>query len=563
VSNRSALWTPVTGLALGVGIGTAAWAVRSSAEASADDYRFFDELIEVKHLISSRFIEKPDEAKLREGAIKGMVEALDDPYTVYVPASERREFNKNLTGEYVGIGAQVNMQSGWLTIVSPLEDSPAWRVGLMPDDKVLEIDGKSTQGLTVEECVDLLTGTPGTSVKLLIERDGQKLTQEITREKIKTRSVRGFHRDEANPQAWLHAIDPARKIAYVRVSQFTPNVSKEVKAALDGLGAGKGELKGLVLDLRFNPGGLLSEAEELADMFLREGIIVSTKGRAYEDRVTRARAEGTYPEFPIVVMLNQESASASEVLAGALVENNRAIILGTRSYGKGSVQSLINLEEGGGAEIKLTEQGYYLPSGRSISRQDDSPTWGVDPSPGFFVPMADKEILEMLTVRRKLDLLAKVEAGTQGEQTAVDWKNTDGVLEALKDKQLTAAVRAIQARVDTGEWKKTGEEGPALGKISTQELTRALEIQERLERELVRNQKRIEALEKGAGVTASATDFWPDEVDLSGGLMEIKDKDGKVIATLRITGNNLERWLLDADVEKPAEAAPGNNVSSK
>jgi carboxyl-terminal processing protease len=514
------------------------------------DYKFFDELIEVKSIISQRFVEEADEKKLKEGALRGMVEALDDPYTVYVPPAEKREFNKDLTGEYVGIGAQVNTQTGYLVIVSPLEDSPAFRAGLMADDKVLEIDGKTTKDLTVEQCVELLSGQPGTKVNLLIERKGERLPLvEITRDRIKTRSIKGYHRDEKDAEQWKFMIDPANGIAYVRMTQFTPNVGNELFAALRSVGADRGELKGLVLDLRYNPGGLLSEAEAIADLFLEEGVIVSTRGRAFQERVTRAAKEGTLPNFPMAVLLNAQSASASEVLSGALVENNRAIVVGTRSYGKGSVQSVMEIPGGNGSEIKITEQGYYLPSGRSITRKDNSPTWGVDPTEGFYVPVTDKEVIDMFEVRRKQEVLQ-----AQGGQGAAEekWDDAAWVLGHLKDKQLTAAVEAIRRKLSTGEWQATGEKGIESGAIAGDELRVSREYRERLLRELERTEKRIDAIESGTKVAAKpdTTDLWDDGIDLTDGRLEVRDKDGKVIATFKITGNRLERWLFDADLEK-------------
>ncbi len=572
----------------------------SAKEADRDDaYTFFNEIIEVKHLISEYYVDKADDKKLREGAIKGMVEALDDPYTVYVPASEQREFNKNLTGEYVGIGAQVNTSTGWLTIVSPMEDTPAFRVGLLPEDKVLEIDGTSTQGLDVEKCVDMLIGKSGTSVQIKVDRAGQVFDVTITREKIKTRSVKGYHRDPNDPNQWQYMIDGDKRIAYLRVTQFTPKLAQEVATALKAVGADATspdkKLGGLVLDLRFNPGGLLEEANAIADYFLKEGVIVSTKGRAHQERVTRAQGPGTLPDFPIVVLVNGDSASASEILAGALQDNHRAVVIGERSFGKGSVQSLRNLETGLGSEFKITEQKYYLPSGRNITRQDDSPQWGVDPDPGFYVSMKDREVLDMILVRRRLELLSQknspVPAGatisapaagptvdptsgpTSGPGTAstsvggesaatqqaameaiekTDWNNIDAVLAALKDKQLSAAVRAVQERITTGEWKPNGETGPQYAKIEVDQLARSRQYRERLLREIVRADKRIEALETASKdeVQVNARDFWPDATNLTDGTLEVRDKDGKLITTLKITGNNLERWLIDADVEK-------------
>lgn len=580
---------------------------------SGDDYKFFDELVEVKHIISQRYVDVPDEKALRQGAIAGMVEALNDPYTVYVPASEQRDFNKDLTGEYVGIGASVNIQNGWLTIVSPLEDSPAFRSGLMAEDRVVAIGGVSTQNKAVDDCVELLMGEPGTPVVLTIERKGQKLDLTVIRDRIKTRSVKGVHRSAKDAGSWDYFIDPARKIAYVRLSQFTPKCADEVENALKSVGADKGELKGLVLDLRFNPGGLLNEAEAIADLFLENGVIVSTRGRAFAEKITRAKAPGTLPDFPVTVLVNGSSASASEVLAGALVENNRAIVVGTRSYGKGSVQSVLELPSGGGSELKITEQGYYLPSGKSITRKDASSQWGVDPSEGFYVPMTDVQVGEMLEVRRKEEVIRflteqndagiPVSAGEQaipGTQStpaavvngavpatdlvptptpsttptstpaadlpaattltapvpqSVNWNDPDSILTYLKDPQLAAAVKALQIKIDTGSWQPTGETSSQDKKIASAELERLNQFQQRLIRELERTERRITAIETVAGDEAKPlADLWEDDLDLTGGMLIIKDKEGKTITTLDITGNNLERWLVDADIKKrPSE----------
>ena len=517
----------------------------------ADDYSFFDEIIEVKQLISQRYVDVPDDKALREGAIKGMVEALNDPYTVYVPASDQQNFTKDLTGEYVGIGAQVNTQDGWLTIVSPLEDSPAFRAGLMADDRVAEIDGKSTQNLPINDCIKLLLGEPGTKVTLTVDRKGQKIPIQIEREKIKTRSVKGFHRSATDPQGWDYVIDPARSIAYVRLTQFTPECSTEVMDALKAAGADQGKLKGLVLDLRFNPGGLLNEAEQIADFFLDSGIIVSTRGRAHEEVVRRATKEGTLPNFPIAILLNGNSASAIEVLSGALVENNRAIVVGQRSFGKGTVQTVIELPSGKGSELKMTEQGYFLPSGRSLTRKDDSPTWGVDPTDGFYVPMTDDQLIDMLEVRRKQEILhAKGEAPSPDQK----WNDPEWVLSDLKDPQLAAAVHAVQIKVDTGEWKATGEPVGKGTPLASAELGKLRNFHERLMKELTRTEKRMDTLENAdpnlPKEEADARDLWPDTLDLKGGTVEVKDKDGKVVATLQITGANLEQALEDADVTK-------------
>ncbi|MDX2147188.1 MAG: S41 family peptidase [Planctomycetota bacterium] len=545
------------------------------------DQAFFDPIIDVKRQISERYVESIDEKAiqaLQDGAIAGMVEALNDPYTTFVPAAEAQKFNKDLTGEYVGIGASVNSQSGWLTIVSPLEDSPAFRAGILPDDRVVEIEGKSTFGVPVDECVDMLVGDRGTPVNLVIERDGKKIPFTIVRDRIKTRSVKGFHRSAGDASTWDYLIDPERKIGYVRLTQFTPGSAREVFDALAAAGATRGELKGLVLDVRYNPGGLLDEAVDIADMFLKEGVIVSTKGRAHPEEVRRARSRGTLPEFPIAVLINEQSASASEVLAGALADHDRAIVVGTRSFGKGSVQTLKKLEYGKGAELKLTEQAYYLPSGRSIHRKDDSASWGVDPTKGFFVPMTDEEEVAMLLARREQELLRAGPASTRADAPAGEtnggdganaahaeerWNDPSWVTERLKDKVLDAALRAVQGKIDTGAWQATGEEGILSEKIAIDELRTLITTRDAMTKDIVRLQRRIEAVEKAAADSKEplVRDLWSGTPELRGGKVQVYDKAGALVATLNIEGNDLERWLQEADVSLPAAREEAQGAS--
>lgn len=529
--------------------------VRSTVglQQRADQYAFFDPLIDAKRLISERYVEGFDEKKLQLGAINGMVEALGDPYTVFVPAADRAEFTKELTGEYVGIGALVQMTDGWLTIVSPLEDSPAFRAGVMAGDRIVEIEGKSTMGVPVDECVRLLIGEPGTQVAVVIERKGKREPLSITRAPIKTRSVKGFHREAPDSEKWMYVIDSARRIAYVRVTQFTPRVADEVRDALAGVMA-SGGVGGLVLDLRWNPGGLLPEAVSIADMFVSSGTLVSTRGRSVPEQLFKAHEGGTLPSFPIAVVLNEQSASASEVLAGALVENNRAIAVGTRSFGKGSVQVVIPLDRGGG-ELKITEQGYFLPSGRSITRKDDSVQWGVDPTDGFYVPLTTPELIDLLAVRREQDVLHSGGDGVKHEEER--WSDPEWIVSFLKDKQLGAALQAVQKRIDSGSWEPTGlplEQGKA---VVSDELKRSRQAYDRLAKELVRLESRIEAMETGVGAPAQApADLWADDLIVVGGRVRVTDRDGKVIAELEITGEDLERWLLNADLRKADEPKP-------
>lgn len=544
----------------------------SSSSLSGD----WAQVAEVRDIIRDRYVEPVSEEKLRDGAIRGMLESLGDPYSVYVSAEEAAEFNKDLTGEYVGIGAEVNTRSGWLTIANPMEDSPALRAGLLPEDRILRINGTTTKDLPVDQCVKLLIGQPGTSVTLDVQRGTREFSLQIERARIKSRAVKGLVR-AGSDGSWNYMIDPTQRIGYLRLTQFTPSVVSEVQTALQAMGAfsqGDAALRGLVLDLRFNGGGLLDAAEQIADMFLKEGIIVSTRGRAHQERVSRAQLPGTLAEFPLAILVNGESASASEVLAGALQDNNRAIVVGTRSFGKGSVQSLFELAPGSGssAEIKLTEQGYYLPSNRSLQRRDSSQTWGVDPTQGFYVKMPTESLIDMLRVRRKLELIgspaAPVEPTDELDKLIVQqlaspkWNDADWILSLLRDPQLAAAVKAVQQRIATGQWTPTGEALPTSELASADEIVRLRQVEERLVRELTRTQTRRETLEGVEGSASLASkrndrDLWDDAVSLRDGKLEVRDKAGKLVAQLRITGEDLERWLIDADVTKlPAEAQP-------
>ncbi len=524
-------------------------------------YEFFDPIIDVHSTLSQRYVSQIDEKALQQAAINGMLEALNDPYTMYVPPVEKNEFSKELLGEYVGIGALIVIQDQWLTVVSPLEDSPAIRAGILPGDRIKEIDGKSTFGKTDVECVQMLTGEPGTPVKLLIERKGEPISVDIVRNQIKTRSVKGVHRDAADSTRWQYLIDPARKIAYIRLTQFTPRCSDEIDEALKAVAADKGDLKGLVLDLRGNPGGVLSEAERIADFFLKSGVIVSTKGRTVPEKITRAEEAGTYPDFPIAVLINGSSASASEVLAGALVENNRAITIGTRTYGKGSVQAVETLPKGKGAQLKFTEQGYYLPSGRSITRKDDSATWGVDPTDGFFVSITDKDLADLLRVRREEEVIRSGQAADQQK----NWSDAEWIVSYLKDRQLAAALKAVQVKVDSGEWKPTGEAGKTQASVAVSEIQRLEITRDRITRELNRLDNRLIALSAAAegATTSHSNDLIPDGVKLSGGKLEVFDKEGKLVTTLRMTDENLEKWLMDAGVEKLDPNQPENKPETQ
>lgn len=541
-----------------------------AAADRATDYALFDPLIDIHHLLSRHFFQNLDDDRLKDmqlGAINGMLDVLDDPYTEFIPNEDIDDFDKVVRGEYAGIGAQVDSKDGYLRIVTPMEDSPAYRAGIEADDLVVAVDGKGVFGMATDPIIDRLTGEPGTTVRLTVQRVGGEADQpmearpasayervdnepdppagsvrfdiELVRQKIVTSTVKGIHRVG---DRWSYFIDPERKIGYIRVTQFTEGTLPELEAALRTMI--DGGMRGLILDLRFNGGGALRAAIEMADLFLKEGTIVSTKGRTTREDRAIAQEDGTLPDFPMIVVLNGQSASASEVVSGALADNGRAVILGERSFGKGIVQALYRLPSGTG-QLKVTEQYYYLPSGRCLHRLDDSSEWGVDPTPGFYVPMTIPEQRAMLRIRRDEEIIRNGEPDPDKESK---WSDPQWILDYLKDAQLSAATLAMRGKLDSGEWVPTGQEAPK-GTLERAELEREERTREYYVRALSRTEKRIAALSSGAAEPVQpVADLIPGQIDLTGGKVEIRDKDGNLITTLRITDSDLEAWLEDAPV---------------
>ncbi len=309
----------------------------------------------VLNLIQQYYVEEVDSKKLIYGAIKGMLRELD-PHTNFLPPDLFKDFETETAGEFGGLGVEVSIQSGVLTIISPIEDAPAWEAGVKAGDKIIAIDGNTTKGLSLVETSLLMRGKLGTKIMLTIVREGQAKPFDITivRGNVKIKSVK--------------FTDLENGYLYVKVTSFIDNTAKDLEKALVEEQKKYSSIKGLILDLRRNPGGLLDQAIKVGDLFLSNATIVSTIGRdpnSKEIAMTTNRSK--FSEFPIVVLLNEFSASASEIVAGALQDNHRAIIMGQRSFGKGSVQSVIKLGDGSG--LKLTVARYYTPSGRSIQSE--------------------------------------------------------------------------------------------------------------------------------------------------------------------------------------------------
>lgn len=410
-------------------------------------------LIDVRHAIVTGFVEEPDPQALIDAAVRGMIDAVDDPYTVYLEREELEAFQNHVRGSFSGIGAEIDIHEQRLRIVSPLEDSPAWEAGVLPGDIVVEIEGEPTRGIKITEAVQKLTGEAGTDVTITVLREsGERKTLTITREVINVKTVRGLRRSPDNEfHYWL---DPEKRVAYLRLTQFGTQTIGEVREVLMSL-EDRG-VRGLVLDLRFNPGGLLEAAVGVSDMFLDGGQrIVSIEGRAVAEQVHSSTREATVTDVPVVVLANKSSASASEITAGALQENDRAIVVGTRTFGKGSVQQIRLLESGGA--LKMTNAYYYLPSGRKVHRVSGAETWGVDPSPGQYVAMDSETTQAMFEARQDASLLRIAEGEMPRALTP------DEIAEQLSDPQLAAGYRAILGYLDDGDWPRVGKDRDAAG----------------------------------------------------------------------------------------------------
>ena len=319
---------------------------------------------EVVDIVKESYVDKVDDKKLMTGAINGMLATLD-PHSTYMPVSEYSEMKVHMAGAFGGVGIELDMRNGKLMVNAPIEDTPAFRAGILSGDHIFQIDGKPTKDLSINECVNRMRGPPGTEVTLTIVREGapKPLSFRLTRAIIKTRSLKARLLEHG--------------FGYVRIAEFQERTGEDFEKALKILAADNGgALSGLILDLRFNPGGLVDQAYRVADRFIGEGLgngdIVTTKGRdAASVHTLTATIGEKEPRYPMVVLINGGSASASEIVAGALQDHKRAVIMGTQSFGKGSVQSVMSLDNGDG--LKLTTARYYTPSGRSIQAKGITP----------------------------------------------------------------------------------------------------------------------------------------------------------------------------------------------
>jgi len=363
----------------------------------------YEMLVRITQKVLDEYVDPVDPDKLFQGAYAGMVSALD-PYSQYLPPAAKEEMDVHTTGQYGGLGIEITLdRAGYLTVVTPLEDTPAFRAGVLAGDKILKVDGFNVLSVPLARrltrAVKLLRGKPGSSVTIhVLHEDGTREDITIVREIINTKSARSVKMISDDPP-----------IGYVRLSQFQEGTAKELDEAVDTLR--QQGMHALIVDLRYNPGGLLDEAVAVSDRFLSGGVIVSTRGRTKSSKKTfSAHRADTYPDFPVAVLIGKRSASASEIVSGALQDHHRAVIVGMRSYGKASVQTITQLPDGSG--LRLTTARYYTPSGRNIHRNpyeevtdENDAEWGIKPD--FMVPITLKEEMAMLKQWRDEHIIHK------------------------------------------------------------------------------------------------------------------------------------------------------------
>lgn len=408
--------------------------------AAEDRYLNLQIFAKVMNIVQQYYVEPVDTQKLIYGGIKGMLRELD-PHTNFLPPDMYKEFETETSGEFGGIGIEITMEDGLLTIISPIEDTPAWKAGIEPGDKIVEIDGVSTKGMSLVDAAQKMKGKNGAKIRLGIMRDSfeEPKTYSIVRDIVKVKSVKFVDMDDG--------------YGYLRLTSFIENSAAEMRRKISEFKNKNKTIKGLILDLRRNPGGLLDQAVQISNLFLEKGVIVSTIGRDKSKKeVTLAKPNGAYTDFPIIVLINEYSASASEIVAGALKDNKRALVMGKRSFGKGSVQSVVKMGDGSG--LKLTVARYYTPSGISIQAEGITPDIEVDE--------VDTESLGKAVINKTVKREADIQGHLQGESEKMDksqtrsatwWKKFDAKGRTEKAELLSKDYQVSQAYNYIKAWK--------------------------------------------------------------------------------------------------------------
>lgn len=359
-------------LSIGAGlISVTSTAAPEEGRLPLDELRTF---ADVFNQVRASYVEEIDDKTLLENAIRGMLAGLD-PHSTYLDAESFEDLQSNTSGEFGGLGLEVGLENGFIKVIAPIDDTPAQKGGVEAGDLIIKLGSTPVKGMSLNDAVEAMRGPKGSEIELTIVREGipQPFTLTLKRDIIKVKSVRSRELEAG--------------FGYIRIAQFQSGTGDEFRKALDQL-KGKGALKGLVLDLRNNPGGVLQSSVEVADAFIREGLIVYTEGRLANSKSQfSAQADDLAAGVPLVVLINGGSASASEIVAGALQDHKRAVIMGTDSFGKGSVQTVVPLSEN--SAIKLTTARYYTPNGRSIQAQGIVPDITVERAKVEMLPRGD------------------------------------------------------------------------------------------------------------------------------------------------------------------------------
>jgi carboxyl-terminal processing protease len=427
------------------------WQVSQGARPKDEVSEMYGVFVDAVEQVQQNYVRPVTRRELMESALRGMLSDLD-PHSTYINTSQWKTFKRQIEGKFGGVGitVEVDEDSKRLKVVAPMVGTPAYASGVMAGDLILDIDGVTTEGITIDKAVDALQGQPGTPVKLnVLHEDGEK-PEVITlnRAVIEVPSVMGDRR-KPNDE-WDFMLDKAKKIGYIRITNFVQDTTDHVKDALEELQ--KDGMKGLILDLRDDPGGLLSAAVEISDLFVEDGKIVSTRGRNTTEKTFEARKEGTFTGFPMAVLVNHNSASASEILAACLQDHDRAVVLGERSFGKGSVQNILDLEDGNSV-LKLTVATYWRPSGKNIHRfknAKDTDEWGVTPNPGLELKLSREDYRDWYLARRDRDFLSSRNK-PKAEKPEADDKNKEKAEKKapkpFDDKQLDKAVAVLGDKI--------------------------------------------------------------------------------------------------------------------
>ena len=384
-------------------------------------------LVEVAETLESEFVRELSRDEIREGAIRGMVQSTGDPYTVWIPPRDRDEFVKEVQGTFAGIGVSVSSDPRGALVRTPLDGSPALESGIQAGDLIVAVNTEPLTNMVLSDIIDLVSGPEGSSVEITVLRDDQEKNYTVVRRQIKTQTVLGLRRTDGQ---WQWQLDDGALV--VRIDQFLDETPRDLRSLIED----HPEATGLVLDLRSNPGGSLSAAVETCDLFLDGGVVVEIHNRREVEAIFEAQPK-LASEVPMVVLVNEGSASASEIVAGALQFHQRAVVMGRRTYGKGSVQKIRDFGEGG--TLKYTAATYHLPDGRSVQRVEGEELWGVDPDVVLDAPEDWTAVNERWS-----------DAGiiTKGPEWPQSLPSQDWIRDQLGDAEMVQALKALPKTTD-------------------------------------------------------------------------------------------------------------------